>query len=361
MKPFNKAIPMRVILLGLVIGFSFLLSSCKQEPITPISISTPIGISFPAISTKEIQALTITHLKALNIDKIKMEVSWESVEKEIGVYSWDNLDYRINTFVENDIEVFLMISSSLPPIHQTSSESELTLNNLAVYESFLTALISRYEDKITKIQFGNEWDNLEQGYQNSIDNYIGLNNSLYTITKSINPSIDVVLGGMTSGYLLYKLMDEYDLEIEQDNRMLIDIDQRIASFEERMLDWIDQGIESRINRVLDESFYDIADIHMYDEAELFDDIYNLFSTMVDTPILISEYGAPNPDYERYSQKYQLNRTTIILDILAPLDLVEIYHFSLFDHDAYHANNGLLDNKGNEKLIYELYQTRIVEK
>lgn len=354
---FTRLIWKRMLLMFLVITTSLFLSSCKQVRLEPIKISTPIGISFPAISTKENQALSIEHLKALNINKIKMEVNWAFIEKEIGQYSWDNLDYRINTFVENDIEVFLMISTNLPPIHQTSDETELTLDNVEIYEAFITALVFRYQDKITKIQFGNEWDHLDNGYQNSIDDFIALNNSLYNITKNINPSMDVVLGGMTSGYLFYRLIEEYDVEIERNNRKLINIEERLESFNIRMTEWMNQGLDTRINRVLNEAYYDIADIHMYDEAELFDDIFSLFAKMVDTPILISEYGAPNSDYEKYTESYQLIRTRLILETLAPLDLLEIYHFSLFDHEAYHANNGLLDNFGNKKSIYELYQNR----
>lgn len=360
MTVFNKSILTKILGFILLMSIPLLLSSCQKEDIPIISISMPIGISFPAISTKEYQDLSIEHLKALHIDKIKMEVNWQFIEKEIGQYTWETLDYRINTFIENDIEIFLSVASNLPEVYQTSNNDEISLTHQAAFESFITKLVFRYQDKITKIQFGNEWDNPEEGYTHSTDDFIGLTNSLYTITKSIKPTLNVVLGAMTSGYLYYQLFETYGLDIERENRKLIDADQRLDSFMNRMNTWISEGLDTRIDRILNESFYDIADLHMYDEAELFDDLVNLFSNLVDTPILISEYGAPNPDYEKYTEQYQLERTQIILETFAPLNLLEIYHFSLFDHEAYHGKNGLLDNNGNKKLIYELYQNRIID-
>lgn len=346
-------------LILLVLSLLFL-NACQKQAIPPIEIKMPIGVSFPAIATKEQQALSIKHLKTLKINKIKMDVNWAYIEQEFNEYTWGPLDYRINTFIENDIEVFIGISSNLPEIYQTSTNPEITLVNKDAFETFLIKLVSRYQNKVTKIQFGNEWDHPEQGYQNSVEDFIGLNNILYTVTKDINPSIDIVLGGMTTNYFYYQLFEINEIDIERKNRELINAEHHLSTFIEKMKISIEDGLEFRIKRVLNESFYDIADLHVYDEAELFDDIVFLFLTMIDKPLLISEYGAPNPDYEKFSEQYQLDRTRIIIEALAPLDLIEIYHFSLFDHDAYHGRNGLLDGKGRKKMIYELYETRIID-
>lgn len=358
MQIYKKILFKRGLILILFIFSMFFLNACQKQAIQLISINTPIGVSFPAITTKDQQSLSIKHLKALKISKIKMDVNWEYIEKDFNEYTWGPLDYRINTFIENDIEVFIGISSNLPSIYQTSENPEITLEKGEAFEAFLIALVSRYQNKVTKIQFGNEWDHPELGYKNSVEDFIGLNNILYTVTKNINPSIDIVLGGVTTNYFYYQLFEVHNLDIERKNRLLINPDQHLLSFIEKIKISMANGLELRINRVLNESLYDIADLHVYDEAELFDDIVNLFSNMINKPLLISEYGAPNPDYENFSEQYQLDRTRIILETLAPLDLVEIYHFSLFDHDAYHGRNGLLDGKGRKKLIYELYETRI---
>lgn len=350
---------MRKMVLLFLLGLTcLLLSSCKNNSEEEIYITTPIGISFPRVTSKRQQEKTIKHLKELSIDKVKIEAHWTFIEQEKGLYSFENLDSRINMFLEHDIEVFLMVSYYLPDIYSTKEEDEIRLDYMAEFESFVTALVSRYKDDISKIQFGNEWDNPKNGYQNSADDYIAISNVFYDIVKDINSDIDVVLGGMTTGYLYYILFTEYGMTIDPKNRKIGDIDEIIERFIDQMSESIKDGHDRKIMRILSETNYDIADLHLYDNAELFDELIAIFSSMIDSPILVSEYGAPNPDYEGYTKRYHRDRIKIILETIDNLGLLEIYHFSLYDHKAYHAKNGLLTRFGMKKPVYYLYKNRI---
>ncbi len=335
------------------------LSSCKNniENVSSIENDIPIGISFPPIGTVEHLEFGVKHLNTLNIKKIKLEVNWNLIEKEEGVYSWKNLDYRINYFNEHNIEIFLMVSVLLPDVYSNDDMKEITTNQTQQFSNFITALITRYGDNITKFQFGNEWDSENIGYHEDINEFIKLNNVVYTITKSINPDIDIVLGGITRAYPLYILLNN-GIEIESSTRHLINFEEHKTKFMNDMSERIINGLEEDILNVFNNALYDIVDIHLYDDVELFSDIISYVEGITDKPILVSELGAPNPRYEVYTEEYHLERMKLALITLSKLDILEIYHFSLVDHDAYHANNGLLDSQGHEKLVYYLYKNMI---
>jgi hypothetical protein len=318
-----------------------------------VDFSIPLGISFPPSSTAEYREKAQVYLEDLNIDRIKLEINWQFVETEQGYYDWDNLDERIDFYNLHNVKVFACLKTLLPT-YLINDYTEISINEIDEFRDFVSAFINRYSSKLYMVQVGNEWDGWG-GFAGSESDYVAINNVLYEETKKVI-DLPVVLGAVIA-YPVYKVIYEDGKDIERDNRNFVDIDNTLEKFKENALENKTNGIETRFEYVFSNANYDKVDIHLYDEAELFPYYIDVVKQFCDKPIIVSEFGAPNPDYEIYDDDYHYERIKKCMEVMNYLDIEEVYYFSLVDHDAYHKNNGLLDEEINKKPAYYLIKNR----
>ena len=119
--------------------------------------------------------------------------------------------------------------------------------------------------------------------------------------------------------------------------------------------------KNRIDSILTYAYYDILDIHLYDDVEQWDEYYLNFTDTITKPVIVSEFGGPNVNIEPYSEAYQTDRLYLYIDKLDSLNISEAYYFKLVEGtaNAAHIASGLIDDTTlNEKMAYYLVKSFI---
>ena len=106
-----------------------------------------------------------------------------------------------------------------------------------------------------------------------------------------------------------------------------------------------QAAFERIAFVLQNALYDEVDIHLYDDAENWKVYVENFETMINKPIIVSEFGGPNVNLEPITDPYQSERMEYYIRTLDSLQVEEAYFFKLLEgsNNPAHSESGLINN------------------
>jgi len=313
-----------------------------------------IGIAFPLTNTLDGLNFTIQQLKKLNIKKVRFDENWNYREPEQGEFVWEPLDKRINIFYDNNIDILLTINSTGPAwACQDQIDSDCTYKNPDDFKNYIEEVLKRHTNKIDKIQFGNEWEI----YPFEAEKFVSYANILYDAVKKISPNTKVAIGGLTAKTPIYNRVCVEKKELDFSNLQLeaitaSELNQQIENdfCVRRVAKYI--AINQKVIDVLKDIKYDLFDIHLYDDAENWPIYLDFFKKLTNKPIIVSEVGVINPDYEIYSEDYHLQRFEKYLNIIQSLPIEEFYHFLLVDSDyTYHKKSGLMTLDKKEKKAY----------
>ncbi|NPA35590.1 MAG: T9SS type A sorting domain-containing protein [Chlorobi bacterium] len=332
---------------------SFLPGSAQNDTcITGIQL----GISFPPIEDATQRDFTKNCLNDLGVKKIRFAEEWKLREPEEGEFYWSPLDSRINWASENNYEIMLTIQSNGPDWACSSIQNDQScVFNNELFKIYIDSLLKRYSGRISKIQFGNEWQS-DYWYIGSAADFIEANNILYNSVKANSPSTKVVLGGFTTISLRFLAgCNGYVDSFYDGEGAFYDSDYLEANCSSD--DFTDA--KNRIDSVLKDACYDMLDIHLYDDVEQWDEYYQCFADTVTCPVIVSEFGGPNMNYEPYTDEYQSERLYQYVRKLDSLNIPEAYFFKLVEgSDNYaHSNSGLIyDTTYLEKPAYYLFKS-----
>lgn len=342
-----------ILIIGLVLGTGKIYA--QDTCLTNLTL----GISFPAVADNSQRVFTKTHLDTLGVTKIRFAEDWALREPVQGNFNWTPLDDRINWAYNNNYEILLTIQSNAPtwacsPIQNGKS---CVFNDNNDFKIYIDSLLQRYSGKIAKIQFGNEWQS-NFWYAGNAGDFIAANNVLYNSVQVNSPSTKVVLGGFTTISLRFLAGCDGDVSsFFDDDGIYYDSAYLVANCPTPAI----QNIKNRIDSVLQFAQYDILDLHLYDDVEQWDEYYLNFSDTITKPIIVSEFGGPNMNYETYSESYQANRLYQYIKKLDSLQIQEAYFFKLVEGTANpaHSTSGLIaDTTLIKKSAYYLFQTFI---
>ena len=312
--------------------------STTDEP-----ISFDLGISFPPVADEEQRMFTAPLLNELNVKSIRIGENWKFREPTEGNFNWSSLDERINWAENNGIEVLLTVQSNGPDWACSSQQNDnscVFLDNQK-FKNYIELLLQRYPNKITKIQFGNEWQS-DFWYIGTEEEFVAANNIVYNAIQQYSPQTKFVLGGFTTISLRFlagcngQIDEFYDDEGNLYNREFLDNNCNSQEI---------QSVVNRINYVLQNAMYNEVDIHLYDDAENWKIYFNNFKTMVDKPIIVTEFGGPNVNIEPISETYQSERLEYYIRTIDSLAVEEAYFFKLVEgtNNPAHSESGLINN------------------
>lgn len=323
---------------------------------TCLTTLTP-GISFPPVADATQRDFTRDKLDDLGVKKIRFAEDWALREPEEGNYHWQALDDRLTWAYDHGYEVMLTIQSHGPDWACDStlqSDVSCVFKDTSLFRIYIDTLLKRYGNRISKIQFGNEWQS-DNWYPGSAGDFIATNNVLYDAVRSHAPQVKVVLGGFTTISLRFLAgcqgyVDSfYDGEGHfYDSAYLADnctSDKFLAS-------------HHRIDSVLRYACYDMLDIHLYDDVEQWDEYYACFTDTLTRPVIVSEFGGPNMNYEPYTDEYQAMRLYQYLRKLDSLGIAEAYFFKLVegtDNPAHSTSALIYDTTYQEKPAYAIFK------
>ncbi len=150
------------------------------------------------------------------------QTSWADIETTNGNYNWINLDSSVNTAVANGTKDILLVLGSTPrwasddpsPIALPMPGSAGMPTDLAWWDRWVTAVVTRYKGKITSYQPWNE-ANLSTFSTGSAAEMAELTKRAYDIIKSIDPAATVVAPstGVRLGGAFKKFYPKYLAEL----------------------------------------------------------------------------------------------------------------------------------------------------
>lgn len=306
-----------------------------------------LGISFPPVENNSKRKKTEKLLSDLKVKKIRFAEEWAFREPTEGNFSWESLDDRINWASDNNYEVLLTIQSNGPDwaCIGLSNDNSCVFDTIS-FKNYIETLLKRYDGKIAKIQFGNEWQ-AEYWYVGSSLDFVSANNILYQAVQTYSPTTQVVLGGFTTISLRYmagcngKIDSFYDDEGEfYDNAYL---NANCGGTEITK-------VLNKIDFVMANAHYNWLDLHFYDDVENWGIYLEHFKTLTTKPILVSEFGGPNSNYEDDSDENQSARLYDYIVTLDSLQITEAYYFKLVEgtKNEAHIKSGLMKGAFNRK-------------
>ena len=321
------------------------IQSSTYEP-----ISFDLGVSFPPVADEEQRIFTAPLLNELNVKSIRIGENWEFREPTEGNFNWTPLDERIDWAENNGIDILLTIQSNGPDWacgSQQNDRSCVFLDNQK-FKNYIELLLQRYPNKISKIQFGNEWQS-DFWYIGTEEEFVTVSNIVYNAVQQHSPETKFVLGGFTTISLRFlagcngQIDGFYDDEGNLYDREFLDNNCNSTEF---------QTVLNRIEFILQNALYDEVDIHLYDDAENWKVYFENFRTMVNKPIIISEFGGPNINIEPTSETYQSDRLEYYIRTIDSLQIEQAYFFKLVEgsNNPAHAESGLIDNPSLTKKL-----------
>ncbi|MFK8036697.1 MAG: glycosyl hydrolase [Crocinitomicaceae bacterium] len=299
-----------------------------------------LAISFPAVENDSQRKNTQKVLSDLKVKKIRFAEEWKFREPIKDEYSWGPLDDRLNWAKENGYEVMLTIQSNGPDwACEGASNDNSCVFNTDEFKQYIEDLLQRYPNQLDKIQFGNEWQS-DFWYVSTAEEFTIANNILYEAVQTYSPKTDVVLGGFTAISLRFMAGCAGELSNFKDDEGVV--------YDQAYLDANCTGTEAtplfnRINYVLDNASYDLLDMHLYDDPENWSAVINHFKSVTTKPVIVSEFGGPNSNYENDSNGNQAKRLYDYIVTLDSLEIEEAYYFKLVQgsKNKAHIKSGLL--------------------
>lgn len=131
------------------------------------------------------------------VKTIRDTINWSGVEKQEGIYKWNNYDWWMNELEENGIEAYICVLASKPLYYTDTSKSYFsTEKEIESFCEFLKAMIERYPS-IRYIELWNE-PNLSFGNNASAEErmqcYINMVKAASKTIRQMNPDIEIIGG-----------------------------------------------------------------------------------------------------------------------------------------------------------------------
>lgn len=320
-----------------------------------------LGIAYPPVRNSTEVNFSITKLKDLGIDKVRISDLWELREPISGDFNWDVLDMKLNSFYNAGISVLLTIENSWPSwLNSTGNHCEQ--QTLDAFRNYVSELLIRYSDKIDKIQYGNEWDwAIDDFFDGDESAFVRYNNILYEEVQSlsVNRKPIVVLGSFSGGTKLAADQELIDKVYIEEVQVYVQATHNYLNLP------LSQRITVRVENILTNSQYDMLDIHLYDDYKAWSKYVqayissNLKCKSINTPILVSEFGGPYPNelyniFGNPSPDLLAKRLEDYVKILDDIiNIEEAYFFKLVEggNNVFHSDSYLINSKLEKMSAY----------
>jgi len=181
-----------------------------QVPFTPQAVVTGIAQAAPAprppANPHLAMGVNIADLSQaylindLGFDWAKSFVNWATVEPERGKLNWNDPDNIVKAFGDQKLKILMRVHGT--PVWARPNDTMFTHPpyDLHDYETFITALATRYKGQVAAYEIGNEPNlNYEWGYKTPDPaSYTAMLKVAYQAIKRVDPQATVVSGGLAT-------------------------------------------------------------------------------------------------------------------------------------------------------------------
>lgn len=202
---------------GTAEGYAWHYAGMKRILIPALACLLTVGLAGPA-SAEDLRGSTVSdtmfglHVKGvqqgvwptIEFGSLRLwdnDTSWAAIEKSPGVFDWTTLDTAVNTAQKNGVTDILMVLSGTPAWASTSTcQPPACLpspgaagmpRDLALWDNWVTQVVTRYKGRITSYQPWNE-ANLQTFFEGTPAQMADLTARTYRIVKAIDPKATVV-------------------------------------------------------------------------------------------------------------------------------------------------------------------------
>ena len=123
-------------------------------------------------------------------------ISWAGLEPSRGNFNWTAMDATVNAITNQNVAILHCFG--WPPSWATTC-STCAPTNILDWDNFITAFVNRYHTRIKYLEVWNESMAGEGFYTGTTAQLVQLAQHLYTITKSIDPTVTVLTPDATGG------------------------------------------------------------------------------------------------------------------------------------------------------------------
>lgn len=260
-----------------------------------------LGLAFPG------NFVNYPVLGEIGVGVVRLSAAWKRLERSPGQYEWSTFDKQIRMLQNLGIEPFLTFESNAPWAvrRNTSSLVNGTPKDKRQWQRFVRAVVERYDGDGKKdassllrpvryFQVANEWlgaENRAGGWLGTTDELIEFINLSHDTVKEASPKAIFVHGGIASGQVDRLVLYEKGTEClrQPDLKQCPHVWQLIGSKGKYIRH---QG--EKATRVLGETRYDVADLHLYGRLEYdLPRIQTMRNMSGNRPLLSSECGGPS--------------------------------------------------------------------
>jgi len=146
-------------------------------------------------------AVLIDSVISLNVDWVKLDVDWRSVQPQADVYDFGALDTVVFGLSDARIKLLLTLDNS-PVWARTAQLEDGPSDDFAVFATFAGSLAARYTDRVAAYQIWNE-PNLRREWFSDVHNidpasYFDLFTQAHDAIKAQAPNALVITAGLAS-------------------------------------------------------------------------------------------------------------------------------------------------------------------
>ena len=175
------------------------------QPTTPANLNTDFDLGVQMAIDPNLDNMP-GYLDAaanqLNLNWVKLQVRWEFIEPEQGVYDWSQLDAFFNLTPNYNLKVMTSIVTTPDWAREQGATLEMhgPPADYQVFASFVATLLNRYPGRIHGIEIWNE-QNLDREWKSvrgiSPNDYVSMATIVANTARFIDPNIIIISGALS--------------------------------------------------------------------------------------------------------------------------------------------------------------------
>ena len=170
-----------------------LLSTATAADSSAFGVCEHVAWSVSAGGEYENRTTVFDRAASAGIGWVRCDIRWDyCVNRDNGNWSWWQIDEVFSSAESRGIQLLPILCGKNP---LTNAEAQ---NDLDGWEAFAREFTSRYKGRFSAVEIWNEPDNTTF-WNISAANFKNIMQRAYTAIKAVDPTITVVLGGVTAG------------------------------------------------------------------------------------------------------------------------------------------------------------------
>ncbi|XHR31159.1 MAG: hypothetical protein ACFUZC_11505 [Chthoniobacteraceae bacterium] len=178
---------------------------------------SPFGIAIEGMSlephrfSKGFVREAFRHAAASGLRWVRFWVRWDAIEREPGVWHWEEFDLVVKQAKENGIELYPCLVGGALPFQTTQPRKKESWSmmtpacympaNLELWKNYLRAMAERYKGTINIYQIWNEPDARNGFYPFDPKSYVEVLKTSAETLRAVDPRIRIGLGGFAAALM----------------------------------------------------------------------------------------------------------------------------------------------------------------